>query len=79
MPTLTNAQTFGNDTTVKDRGLFIARPRELKVMTMEYTPANFTNVHVLQLNHQFSFTTSANRRRYGQEFRVVGIEVKPHE
>lgn len=80
MPKLKDSQSFGNDTIVSDtRGLFIAQPHELKVMTMQYTPINFTHLHVLQLCHIFSFTSSANRRKYGQQFRVVGIEVKPHE
>lgn len=79
LPTLANAQRYGNDTIINNRGVFIARPREIKVMTMQYTPTNFTNVHVLQLTHQFNFVTVVARSKYGREFRVVGIEVKPHE
>ena len=79
LPTLANSQSYGTDTIVSRRGLFIAKPQELKVMTMEYTPTNFTDMHVLQLCHQFSFLSAASRKKHGQHFRVVGVEVKPHE
>jgi hypothetical protein len=59
--------------------MYIAKPSELKVVTMEYTPTNLTDMHVLQLCHHFNYTTAANRRKYGKDIRVVGIEVKPRE
>jgi len=79
MPKLAEAQTFPVDTITGKTGEFIAGPHELTNIMMQYTPTNFTNRHVLQLCHNKSFTSSANRKKYGQQFRVVGIEVKPHD
>lgn len=79
MPKLAESQSFPFDTITGSQGEFIAKPNELTIMTMRYTPTNFTTMHVLQLCHTKSFTSSANRRKYGQQFRVVGVEVKPHE
>lgn len=79
MPKLAESQSFPFDTITGRHGEFIAKSNELTAMTMQYTPTNFTNMHVLQLCHTKSFASSANRRQYGQQFRVVGVEVKPHE
>ena len=78
MPKLAESRSFPFDTITGNHGEFIAKPNELTDITMQYTPANFTTMHVLQLCHTKSFTTSANRKKYGQMFRIVGIEVKPH-
>ena len=72
-------KAYGNDSIVGNNGMYIAKPHELKVVTMEYTPTNLTDVHVLQLCHHFNFLSSANRSKYSKEMRVVGIEVKPRE
>ena len=79
MPKLAEAQTFPIDTITGKTGEFIAGPYELTNIMMQYIPTNFTDRHVLQLCHNKSFTSSANRKKYGQQFRVVGIEVKPHD
>lgn len=78
MPKLAESQSFPYDTITGSLGEFIAKPNELTVITMQYTPANFTTMHALQLCHTKTFTSSANRSKYGQKFRVVGVEVKPH-
>lgn len=78
-PQIADGERFGTDTLINKKPVFIAKPMEQKVMTMPYMAKNFTNKLYLQLDHIYLFTSSANRRRYGQEFRVVGVEVKPHE
>lgn len=79
MPQIADGERFGKDTLISKKPVFIAKPMEQKVMTMPYMAKNFTDKLYLQLDHIYSFTSSANRRRYGREFRVVGVEVKPHE
>lgn len=47
---------------------------------LEYTPKAFTFSHALLLQHSVStFSTSANRNKYEQSFRIVGVEVTPAE
>ena len=77
LPSRKNA--YGNDSIVSGNGMYIAKPSELKVVTMEYTPTNLTDMHVLQLCHHFNYWTAANRSTYSKDIRVVGIEVKPRE
>lgn len=78
MPLLSKSTAYGSDLVISDKPAFIAKPQELTTITMQYVPKVFTETHVLQLEHRHSFTSAANRARYGQQFRVVGIEVKPH-
>lgn len=50
------------------------------VIDLEYTPKAFTFSHALLLQHSVStFSTSANRNKYEQSFRIVGVEVTPAE
>ena len=79
VPKIADGNRFGTDTLVSNKPVFIAKPMEQKVMTMPYVAKNFTDKLYLQLDHIYSFTSSANRRKYGREFRIVGVEVKPHE
>lgn len=78
MPALTKKIAYGSDTTIGGYPAFIAKPQELTSFTIQYTPTVLTQTHVLQLKHIYTFFSAANRARYGQQFRVVGIEVKPH-
>lgn len=78
MPALTKEIAYGSDTTIGSYPAFIAKPQELTSFTIQYTPTVLTQTHVLQLRHVYTFFSAANRARYGQQFRVVGIEVKPH-
>lgn len=79
VPKISEAQAFGTDTIISNKPIFIAKAMEQKQMTMQFKARNFTNKLYLQLDHNFSFFSSANRAKYGQDFRVVGIEIKPHE
>ena len=79
MPLLSKSTAYGSDLVISDKPAFIAKPQELTTVTMQYVPKVFTETHVLQLEHRYSFLSVANRARYGQQFRVVGIEVKPHK
>lgn len=78
MPLLSKSTAYGSDLVISNKPAFIAKPQELTTITMQYVPKVFTETHVLQLEHRYSFLSAANRARYGQQFRVVGIEVKPH-
>ena len=78
-PSINDGQRFGTDSTISEKPVFVAQPYELKVMTMQFTADNLADKLCLQLDHAVSFVTMRNRSKYSQQFRIVGIEVKPHE
>lgn len=77
IPTIQEAQLFGDDTLTVGVPIFVVKPHELKTITIPYKATSFTDQHFLQLMHVHTFTSSANRAKYGQIFRIVGIEVEP--
>ena len=79
VPKISEAQAFGTDTIINNKPIFIAKAMEQKQMTMQYKASNFADKLYLQLDHHFSFFSAANRARYSKDFRVVGVEIKPHE
>lgn len=79
VPLITEAQAFGTDTIINNKPIFIANAMEQKVITMQYKASNFADKLYLQLDHHSHFLTSANRARFSQDFRVVGVEIRPHE
>lgn len=79
---LLDYEVFGNDTTIGSRTklkCYEVKPGVKRDITMQYTPKTFSYCHVMQLNHAMNFVTAASRKKYCQQFRVIGIEVKPHE
>ena len=79
VPKISEAQAFGTDTIISNKPIFIAKAMEQKQMTMQYKASSFADKLYLQLDHHFSFFSAANRARYSKDFRVVGVEIKPHE
>ncbi|MBR1548815.1 MAG: hypothetical protein IJ637_08855 [Prevotella sp.] len=80
VPTISETPAYGTDTVSGKMNYYVAKPQELRVIKMQYKPANPALEHYLQLgDNPFSFFSAANRARYGREFRVVGFELKPHE
>lgn len=77
VPTIEEAKLFVDDTLTVETPMFMIKPHELKTINIRYKATSFTNQHFLQLMHIRSFTSAANRSKYNQIFRIVGIEVEP--
>lgn len=71
-PTVTNNMLYNN-------GEKFDVSRDGAAINLEYTPSRFTYSHAIMLRHTVSIFTSANRSKYEQSFRIVGVEVTPAE
>ena len=79
VPLTTKAERFGTDTLVSKKPAFIAMPHELKVMTMQYTAKSFVDKLYLLIENPLSVFNAKIRASFSFGYRIVGVEVKPHE
>lgn len=57
----------------------IAEGDKVNTYTIQYTPKQFVYYNAFAISHIKNFLTSANRNKYEQHIRLVGVEVAPAE
>lgn len=64
--------------TVIQKRTFEGSPTEVTTYTVEYTPTTFAYNHAFMIQNSKTMTSS-NRNKYGQNIRLIGVEITPAE